>query len=178
MKAHGLYRRWLQETQGIAAVEAALIFPVLMIMMVGVFDLGYGILAAQKTIRASQITADLVTRLSIIKENEIQEAVQSGRLAMVPYDETSYGVDIISIAFDDDAEPQIVWRETVNISPAPSVLSDVAALSEPNSGVVMVLSQYSYKPTFTGFLFDQMELKERAFAKSRSGNVVRKENER
>ena len=47
----------LQEEDGMAAVEAAYIFPILLTMMLGVFDLGNGIIANQKTIRASQVTA-------------------------------------------------------------------------------------------------------------------------
>jgi Flp pilus assembly protein TadG len=54
--------RWGRETEAVATVEAALVFPILLTLLLGTFDMGNGILANQKTIRASQIVADLMSR--------------------------------------------------------------------------------------------------------------------
>jgi hypothetical protein len=164
--------QWKQDTQAIAAVEASLIFPVLLVILVGTFDLGYGILAAQKNIRASQVTADLVTRGVNINATGVQEAYKAGELALQPLDTTSYGVDIISFRFDDEENPEIVWRETINMSPTPGVEGDVAALAEPGGGVVMVVSKYKYEPLFAGFVIDDIQMEERAFARGRRSTVV------
>ena len=52
---------WKQD-DGLAAIEAALVFPLLLTMLMGTFDLGNAILANTKVVRASQVVADLVTR--------------------------------------------------------------------------------------------------------------------
>lgn len=163
--------RWRDE-KGMAAVEAAMIFPILATLLVGMYDLGNGILANQKAIRASQVIADLVTRDMTINETGIDEAVNAGELALVPFSTATFGVDIVSIRFDDDALPQIVWRETRNMPEDPDVLNDVSALAEENSGVVVVTVQYRFEPVFAGFVVDQFLMEEKAFARGRRSPVV------
>lgn len=170
-----LYARWRYDESGLAATEFALVFPALLILMLGVFDLGNGILAAQKTIRASQVTADLVTRNRSVDDADINEAVVAGELALQPFNTDSYGVDIVSIRFNDRAEPEIVWQVTQgNITPSTD-LSDVTALAEANSGVVMVTTQYNFDPAFGGFIIDEIHMQERAFSRGRRSAVVNRE---
>ncbi|HBR68484.1 MAG TPA: hypothetical protein DEA55_03815 [Rhodospirillaceae bacterium] len=164
--------RWSREECGVAAAEAALIFPILMTLLLGTFDMGNGILSNQKTIRASQVTADLITRDQTVTATDLEEAVRAGELALTPFPTGSYGVDIVSISFDNNAVPQIVWRETRNMTPNPDVLNDVAALAEAGSGVVVVSVKYLFEPVFAGFIVDQIPMQEIAFARGRKSAIV------
>lgn len=170
-------KNWWKNCQGVATVEAAMIFPVLLVLLVGTFDLGNGILAGQKTIRASQVTADLITRTTTVDATDIQEAYRAGELALQPFDTTNYGVDIISFSFDDEATAEIVWRETIGMNPINNAVDYVTSLAEPNSGVVMVVSVYEYEPAFAGFVVDNIPMTERAFARGRRSAVVNLEDE-
>lgn len=167
-----LAKAWKQEEEGMAAVEAALIFPVMLVLLLGVYDVGNAILANQKTIRSSQIVADLITRKSIIDISDVNEAVEAGRLAFEPIDSTSYGVDIVSIRFDEDASAEIVWRETRNMTPVANPLSAVSALEAANEGVVMVSVKYDYEPLFAGFVIDAFGMREVAFSRGRNSPVI------
>lgn len=168
--------RWVRETEAVATVEAALVFPILLTILLGTFDMGNGILANQKTIRASQIVADLVTRNMTVDAAEIEEAITAGELAFEPLDASSYGVDIVSIRFDEDAEPEIVWRETTaGMAQNNNVLTDVASLAEADNGVVVVTVAYKFEPVFAGFVLDEMPMRETAFARGRRSAVVNME---
>ena len=177
MQIYQYCRYWKNDTHAHAAAEAALIFPVLMTMLLGVFDVGNAILANQKTIRASQVTADLITRAREVVDADIDEAIEAGRLALTPLPITEYGVDIISIRFDEDAMPEIVWRETRNMSALDNILDNVAALAAPNEGVVVVAANYNFTPLFAGFVIDRVAMQELAFARGRLSSVVCKEGE-
>ncbi|MBP7721616.1 MAG: pilus assembly protein [Alphaproteobacteria bacterium] len=168
--------RWGRETEAVATVEAALVFPILLTLLLGTFDMGNGILANQKTIRASQIVADLITRNMTVDDVEIEEAVTAGGLAFEPLDSSSYGVDIVSIRFDDDAQPEIVWRETTpGMAQNQNVLEDVASLAEADNGVVVVTVAYVFEPVFAGFVLNEMTMREVAFARGRRSAVVNME---
>ena len=167
-----MIKAWWRDESGLAAAEAAMIFPILLTLLLGTFDLGNAILANQKSIRASQIVADLVTRRSTVDDVDVNEAIEAGRLALHPFDVEGFGVDVISIRFDDEAAAEIVWRETQNMSPYSNALSDVAALAEANSGVVMVVVNYRYKPAFGDFVTGDIEMAERAFTRGRRSAVV------
>ncbi len=167
-----LARRWVGEKEAIASVEAALVFPILMTLLLGTFDMGNAVLANQKTIRASQVVADLITRNMSVDVAEIDEAVQAGELAFQPLDSNSFGVDVVSIRFDEEAEGEIVWRETRNMNPDPDVLEDVTSLAEADNGVVVVSVRYVFEPIFAGFIVDQVPMVEVAFARGRRSAVV------
>lgn len=169
------WRAWIAGEDGVAAVEAALVFPILLVLLLGTFDLGNGILSDQKTIRASQVTADLITRNSSVSDDEIDEAVEAGELALSPYPTGTYGVDVVSVQFDDDAQPSILWRETRNMTPDPNILNRISALAEPNSGVLVVISRYLFEPVFGGFVVDDIPMEEIAFARGRRTAAVTKE---
>lgn len=169
-----LLSRWKREDDALAAIEAAMIFPIMLVLLVGVFDAGNAILADQKTIRASQVVADLVSRQNVVTQADIDEAIEAGRLAFEPLNSSSYGVDIVSIRFDEDANSEIVWRDTVNMPPVPDPLGAVSALEEADEGVVMVSVVYDYEPLFVGFVMTAFQMQEVAFSRGRSTPVITK----
>lgn len=165
-------RRFARDEKGLSAVEAALVFPFMLLLLLGVFDMGNAILINTKTLRASQIVADLITRSSVVTDEELDEAIEAGRLALEPFDTSSYGVDIVSISFDDEAAPEIEWRETRNMGPDNNVLDDVEPLAEEGQGVVVVNVHYDFEPFFAGFVMDAFGMQETAFARGRRSAVV------
>ena len=168
------YRR---SEDGVAAVEAAFVFPVLLVLLLGVLDTGRGIICNQKTIRASQVVADLITREVSVDAGGISEAINAGTLALLPYDDTNLAFDIISVRFPSDDEAEIVWQETRNMTATPQnqIIERVLPLAAAGSGVVMVVSEYLYEPIFAGFVVDQIPMQEVAFARGRRSSVVCKD---
>lgn len=167
--------RWLRNCEGIAATEFSLLLPVLMTMLMGVFDMGYAILAAQKTIRASQVTADLVARHKSVSPTDISEAVEAGRLALVPFDTGRYGYDVISLEFDENAQVELpaLWRETGgNMSVSDGFASSLDGLGDAGDGLIVVRVRYEYEPVFSGYLFGTMTFDEVAFSRPRNGSSI------
>ena len=164
--------KWIGEEKAVAATEAAMIFPIMLTLFMGVYDAGNAILANQKTIRASQVVADLITRENTVSDSDVNEAIEAGRLAFEPLANQSYGVDIASVSFDENANSQIEWRETQGMSSLPDVLTAVEPLESPDEGVVMVSVEYQFVPKFTGFVFGTIDMQEVAFSRGRSTPVV------
>jgi Flp pilus assembly protein TadG len=167
-----IFKPWWRSCEGIAATEAAMIFPMMLVLLVGTFDLGNAILSNQKTIRASQVAADLVTRSRSIDTTGLNEAIEAARLAFEPLSSASFGVDIVSVRFDDEGDAEIVWRETRNMSPIADIASRVSGMSEPGNGVVVVAINYDFVPVFSGFAVDTILMQEIAFARGRKSPVV------
>lgn len=167
------FKNYFKSQDGVAATEAALIFPILMTLLLATTDMGYGILAAQKTIRASQVTADLVTRYREISSSEIDDAIEGGRLSLVPFAaEQQYGVDIVSVEFDDDGDPVILWRETRGMQANQTALQSLDGLGAPGEGLLIVTSIYQYQPRFSGFIVNEMTFQEVSFARGRLSSTV------
>lgn len=166
-------RRWTREESGVAAIEAGLLFPVMLTLVLGMVDIGNAILSNQKTISASQIAADLIARKETVSSADINDAVEAARLALEPFSTSSFGIDIVSIEFDeDDAAPSIVWRETRNMTPNATAVESTEALASPGEGVVIVSVVFLYSPIFAGFVVDEIPMMEVAFVRGRKSPVV------
>lgn len=164
--------RWAREEGGVAAVEAALLFPVMLTMLLGMVDIGNAILSNQKTITASQVTADLIARKEVVSTTDINEAIEAARLALEPFSTATFGVDIVSVRFDNNGAPQIVWRETQNMTPNDNAVASTAAIGEPGEGMVIVSVVFRYDPIFSGFVIHEIPMEEVAFVRGRKSPVV------
>ena len=166
--------RYKRNEDGVAAIEAAFVFPVLLVLLLGVLDMGRGIMCNQKTIRASQVVADLITREATIDAAGITEAINAGTLSLLPYNDANLAFDVISIRFPADDAAEIVWQETRNMSPTTEadIMARVLPLAAAGSGVVMVVSEYLYEPIFAGFVVNEIPMQEIAFSRGRRSSVV------
>lgn len=174
----GLIGRWKSEAQGSALVESAILFPVLLTMLFGVYDIGHAITVNHKMITASQVAADLVTRTPSVSTEQINQAIEAAGLAMAPYaDGASIGIDIISVRFDVNNNPQQVWRETRNMgaNPNPGIIDKSNGLGTTGEGAMIVTVLYDYVPTFGEVVVKKFRLRETAFARGRRSSVVSRE---
>lgn len=163
---------YYRSSDAVAAVEAAFVFPILLTLLLGTLDMGRGIMCNQKTIKASQVIADLVTRDQTLSNEDLNEAIQAGILSLWPYDTSAVGYDIVSVRFLPDESVKIVGRETENMSQIANVSERVEPIAAANRGVVMVTVQYLYEPIFAGFVVNNIQLQETAFARGRQTEVI------
>lgn len=167
-----LFRRWQVEEKAVALVETAILFPVMISMLMAVYDLGQGVAINQKTVAASQIMADLLTRTEDATMNLVDDVIMAGELALEPYDITSFGYDIVSVRFDDDGNPQILWRVTENADPNDDAVASTFGLGDEGEGVVVVTTVYRYVPFFSNFVVNEINMKEVAFLRGRKSITI------
>ena len=56
------FRRWAKEDDAAAAIEAGLMLPIMIAVLLGVVDVGMALTVNQKVISASHMVSDLLTR--------------------------------------------------------------------------------------------------------------------
>ncbi len=168
--------KFLKQDKANAAIEAGFLFPVMVGIMCGMVDMGTALVTNQKVTTACQIVADLLARDRSVTEAQIQDAVVAGRLALMPYNTASYGVDIAGVQFvGSTLEPTVRWRETQNMSENANVLTRSEGLGLQNEGVVAVTVEYLFRPYFSGFMINDIQMHEEAYVRGRKGLFVQKE---
>lgn len=165
-------KNWIDDEEGVAMVEAVMLFPPMLTLLLGVFDLGNGILLSQKTITASQVAADLVSRNKTMNTANLEDIIAGSKLAFEPYSSAEYGVDIVSVQFDGNKNPVILWRETQNMQPNIEAVNSVKGLSASGDGMVIVTVAYKYTPQFAKFFTGDLEFSEVAFTRGRRSATV------
>ena len=153
-------------------MEAVMLFPPLLLLLMGVYDLGNGIILSQKTITATQIAADLVARDSTINASRLEDTISAARLAYEPYSLNEFGIDVVSVEFDEDRIPQILWRETRDMLPNNQAITNVNGIGTEGEGMVIVTVQYTYTPFFAHYFVDDLDMQEVAYARGRRSPTV------
>jgi len=165
-------RRFIEDESGMSFVETAILFPILLSLIMAVYDLGQGVIVNQKTVMASQVIGDLITRYEFLDADTVNDIVTAGELSIEPYPKQPFGYDITSIEFDEEGDPIILWRMTENMSPDANAVNSTIGLGAEGEGVVVVSVNYKYVPYFSNFVFDEIRMNERAFLRGRRSVTV------
>lgn len=168
----GLFVRWNCEEKAVAAVESAILFPVMITLLMGVYDIGNGIVINQKAISASQVMADLIARNQVVDSDAISDIAVAGRMAMEPFATGTMGYDMISVEFNEDEEPEVLWRVTNNMVGNDHALDSTEAIAEVGNGIVVVTVSYQYTPFFSHFIVDDISMQEVAYLRGRRSATV------
>lgn len=164
--------RYAAEESGNALIETVILFPVLSTLLIGCYDLGLGILINQKTVGASQIIGDLITRNREITLADLQDMIRAGELAYEPYSTATFGYDIASVEFDAAGKPVVLWRVTDNMQPNDAGVDSTEGLGTAGDGIVVVTATYIYDPYFVNFVVPAINMQEVAFLKGRTSATV------
>ena len=92
-----LLRRFASGERGVAAIEFALVVPILLVLLLGCFEVPRYVLVMQKIARTSSGVADLTAQADEpILTNQMNDIFTAGKIMMQPYDVVTSGVIIVS----------------------------------------------------------------------------------
>ncbi|HBH26060.1 MAG TPA: hypothetical protein DDX54_01470 [Rhodospirillaceae bacterium] len=171
-------KTWIADTAGAAAVEFAFIVPVLAVMLIGLVDLGNGILVSQKTVNAAQAAANMLTREASVNVSTINDTVAAVNLIMRPYSENmDVDVHVIGIEFADDEEdpaPIVAWEQSTGAwrITAPSPEERVASIAAPGEAVILVGVHVAYSPIMAGSIVGDLSLEFVSLTRGRQNEGV------
>ena len=131
-------KQYFKDTAGTAAAEFVIIFPVMFIMILGIWDLGNGLWVGQKVIKSTHMVADLLARESEVDDDELAQAFEAGRIALQPFPDESMTIEVYSIEFDEDGAASVVWDDAYNTSANENFIDDVSDLGTDGSLVVKI----------------------------------------
>jgi Flp pilus assembly protein TadG len=148
-----LWRRFVHSTHGVAAVEFAVVLPVLALIFLASFDGGRAIAIYMK-VRAATYTVDAVTnQYQIIHDTDMQTILGATAKVLAPYSSTPVAVTVTQIAIDAKGNATVSWSDTQN-GTAYAVGSKITvptSLAIPNSYLIFGEVSYTYTPMFGYF---------------------------
>ncbi len=165
-------KNWLHLEDGVAAIEAAMLFPPMVALLLGVYDMGTGIILNGRTITASQITADLISRDKTVDMADVNDCIEAAKLAYEPFSLNNFGIDIVSVEFDSLRRPKILWRETRFMDPNNNAVDNVNGVGDPGEGMIIVSVKYTYTPLFSHYFTSDIDMMEIAYARGRRSPTV------
>ncbi len=151
-----LVRRWKADKRGIAAVEFALIVPIMGVMFVGAVEMSQVITVDRRVTQVASATADLVARAEKqISQTEISDILKVGSYILKPYNATPVQIVLRNVTSSptDATVAKQSWSctyqgtgETLTCACSNTTFSLPANLVTTNDSVVVSEATYNYTP--------------------------------
>lgn len=182
-----LIRRFAGAQAGVAAVEFALLVPIMIVVYMGTTEASALITMDRKVQSVAGSVGDLVARENgTISSTTLQDYFQASSGIMTPYTTTDIKQIITSVEVKVDGTTNVAWsREYLN-----GVMSvgttyeqnkpyaraeDMASMTDIAKGSYVIVSEasYSYKPLFAQLVYDQpINLYRQSFYVPRFGEPI------
>jgi Flp pilus assembly pilin Flp len=183
-------RKLRRNNRGVAAIEFALLLPVLITLLIGCLEVTFKIWSTQKAEKLSVTLADVIAQSQEVTTSDLNALVSAVDKIMEPFPFGNDGTVIISSVYlpppeEDEAlgEPIVNWQRKFPASGGLSAVSKIGAAGDeanlPNDfdmyereNCIVAEVFYKYTPIAPGLLFDEAIVYRRAFFKPRLGALT------
>jgi Flp pilus assembly protein TadG len=179
------WRRFIEGEQGVTAIEFALVLPVVLLILLGCFEVPRYVMIFQKLARTSSGVADLVAQADEpITKNQMADIFTAGKLTMQPYDIVANGrIYVSSINNPGGGGVILTWQK--NNSGAVATASKLGAqgtnptgklpaalVPASNEEVLAAEVYFNYTPIFSTLIYQGSQLYMIAYTRPRNKNLM------
>lgn len=170
-RLRGPLTRFKQDSKGVAAVEFALIFPIMLALYLGSVEISGAFQTNKNVGKTASTVGDLITQQDRITRSELTSIAEIGEALLFPYQETSPTITMVGIQIDNDptAAARVAWsarfRNGALSRPlsAGQIINIPSRLRIPGTFIVQSRAELDYKPivtwsTETGGVIDMEEI--------------------
>jgi Flp pilus assembly protein TadG len=151
-----LFGRWEANTEGMAAIEFAMIVPMMGIMFIGAVELSQVITVNRRVDQVASATADLVARAETqISQSDVTDIMKAGGYLLLPYSQNPLKIVVRNVTTSPSSATSAKQSWSCTFSGAGSALSCACSntnytlptgLVGTNDSVVISQTTYDYKP--------------------------------
>ena len=174
--------RWLGERRGTAAIEMALIAPILILMLVGMSETVDMMMVDQKVTTMTNTTADLVSRVREIDTKGLNDVFAATQAIIQPFPTTGLSIKLTSITKNSSNQVKVHWSAaTAGTTPYTKGATFTKTLPTgvlaTNEYVILAEISYAYTGPSTDFIVGPSTLTASYYSKPRrSRSVLRCDN--
>jgi Flp pilus assembly protein TadG len=146
-------RRFAAAKQGVAAVEFALILPILVVMLLATFDGGRAIAAYMKMRAATYALASITNQYATIQSTDMTSILGATSVVMAPYTGGTPAVIISQVKINNAGVSSIEWSaaQGTTARAVPSSITPPTAMVVNSSYLILAEVSYTYTPLFGYF---------------------------
>jgi Flp pilus assembly protein TadG len=164
------WRRWRSDRRGLAAIEFAMIFPIMVAMYMGAVETSQVLTLNRKVTTITAATSDLVAQEKTIDNNKIAEIFAAATSMIVPFDETPVSIVVTSVVADpSNGTTTVDWSDARNGTPRTpgQAITIPAGLIGNGESVIFTEVSYQYDSIIGHFVADGFTIEDEFYAKPR-----------
>jgi len=143
--------RALAHDEAVAAVEFALLLPIMLLLYFGGAEVTQAVLVNRQVALTATTVTNLVCQYTTISQStQMPDILNASTQVMAPYSAANVQVVVSSISIDSHGNATVAWSQTLNgtaLTQGQSVTLP-SALDVPNSTVVLGKVTYTYSPPY------------------------------
>ena len=168
-------RRFSSDRRGLAALEFALIAPLMVLVLFGSVEVTELLNTNRRAENASASVADVIARDTDVTTPEISDLWTAAATLMYPNSATPLKMRVTSVRINSATDARVLWSEGYNgYSPrgAGSAVALPSGLMIVGSSVIMSEANYHYVPPIGVFLHVAMDLSHTEYRRPRVADPV------
>jgi len=142
-----MLRRFLVTAQsGVAAMEFALVAPVLMVLYVATAEVSLALMASRKLSLSTAAMAELTSHSGTIDANTVADILVASRAMLEPFDAMTLTQRVSALVVDADGVARVAWSvgSGIEAHPAGAAVEVPSHLRAPDEGLVMAETSFDY----------------------------------
>lgn len=169
-------RQLSADTNGTAAIEFAILLPLMLTVYIGCATVTQAISIYRKVALASHAVADLIAQGSSASNSDISNVFDAANAILTPYDTGPLATTVTSIQIDKNQKATVIWSKTRNgKTRSGDVSSKIPADLKADEGcLVWGEATYVFKPAVGYVISGDLNLAEQTFMRPRGTTCVSK----
>jgi Flp pilus assembly protein TadG len=162
------------DKSAIAAVEFALLLPVMLLLYFGGIEVGDALTIKRKVTSVTSALTDLVTQSKVVSNADMKNILDAASSIITPYDQSKLKIKVSGIAIDSQGKATVAWSDARNDTPLAknSVVTVPAAVDQKNTFVVTTEVHYDYTPMFGYVMTGSFDLNDQFYLRPRLSDSI------
>ncbi|HZZ33939.1 MAG TPA: TadE/TadG family type IV pilus assembly protein [Phenylobacterium sp.] len=106
-----MLRRLRSDQRGLAAVEFALIAPIMILLYTGIAEFTMAMMAERRAAHAASVVADLVAQSNQVSVSQVTDIFAVANAIMSPFSTSTLKLRITSVTADVNGIPKVSWSQ-------------------------------------------------------------------
>ena len=164
---------------GMAAVEFALILPILVVLWIGGVEVTQALSVDRRLNNLASSIGDLTARRKKLSIAQVTEIFDIAPGAMFPYSATGLQMRLTAVAIDSDGNAKVDWSRASGATPYAKnasmndlVPENLRTAGGSASQIIMSEVNYTYKPAVGYVITGDLDLEDRMFFVPRLTNTI------
>jgi Flp pilus assembly protein TadG len=171
-RGSNLIRRFARQDTGMAAVEFALILPILVVLWLGGVEVTQGLSADRRLNNLASAIGDISARTKELRTTDIDSIFDLSTGAMLPFPVTTLAMRVTAVNIDEDGDAQVAWTRKEGTLPSGVTNYSIGngmntvvpeSLRVADSQIIMSEVYYRYTPAVGYVISGSIELDDRMF---------------
>jgi Flp pilus assembly protein TadG len=171
-----LLARYGGDRRGVAAVEFAMLLPMMLTLYLGSVEVSTGVAVNRKVTLTTRTLADLTSQYTDVTNADISNILNASSDIMAPYPVSGLSAVVSEVTLDANGNATVVWSDTLN-GTARSVGQTVTippGLAVPNTYLILAEVSYSYNPSFGYVLTHNITLNDQMYMRPRQSTSIQR----